>query len=63
MVNIMVTSSYPGHKADEVGQMFVGNKVPETADFIKRINIWVSSVGTSEREFKIIALYEAPNDK
>jgi len=59
----MVTSSYPGHKADEIGQMFVGKKVPEVADFIKTINIWVSSVGSSDREYKIYALYEAPNDK
>ena len=59
----MVTSSYPGHRADEIGKMFVGNKVPEVADFIKRINIWVSSVGTSDREYKIFALYEAPDDK
>ena len=63
MVHIIVTSSYPGHRADEIGQMFVGQKVPEVADFVKRIDIWVSTVGTAEREYKIYALYEAPDDK
>jgi len=59
----MVTSSYPGHRADEMGQMFVGDKVPKVADFVKRVNIWVSTAGSSDREYKIYALYEAPNDK
>ena len=63
MVTIIVTSSYPPHQADKVGKMFVGNKVPEVADFIKRLNVWVSSHGTSDRETKNYALYEAPNDK
>ncbi len=59
MVFIMVTSTYPLHKADEVGQAFVWKKVPEVADFVKRINIWV----VSEFDTKIYALYEVPNDK
>ena len=59
MVFIMVTLKYPLHKADEVGQAFIGKKVPEVADFVKRINIWV----VSEFDNKIYALYEVPNEK
>ena len=55
----MVTSIYPPHKAEEVGQAFVGKKVPEVADFVKRINIFVAS----DYDTKIYALYEVPDDK
>ena len=59
MAFIMVTSRYPLHKASEIGQAFVEKTVPEVADFVKRINIWV----VSDFDIKIYALYEAPNEK
>lgn len=59
MAFIMVTSRYPFHKAEEMGQAFIGKKVPEVADFVKRINIWV----VSDFDVKIYALYECPNEK
>ena len=59
MTFIMVTSRYPLYKAEEIGKIFVENKLPKTADFVKRINIWV----VSDFETKIYALYEVPNEK
>ena len=59
MVFIMVISKYPGHKVDEVSQLFSEKKIPEVADFVKRINIFF----TSDFNAKAYALYEAPKDK
>ena len=55
----MVTSKYPLHKADEVIKVFLENKLPEVADFVKRINIF----GTADFGTKTYALYEGPNDR
>ena len=59
MAFIMVTSIYPPDKADEIGKAFVSKAVPEVADFVKRVNIWV----VADFDMKVYALYEVPNDK
>ena len=59
MAFIMVTSRVPLHNAEGVGQAFVGKKVPEVADFVKRVNIWI----VSDYDTKMYALYEVPNEK
>lgn len=59
MVFILVTSRVPLQNAEGVGQAFLAKKIPEVADFVKRVNIWV----VSDYETKMYALYEAPNEK
>jgi hypothetical protein len=59
MAFIMVTSTFPPHKSEDVGKLFTSNKLPETADFVKRINIFV----LADEKTKVYALYEVPNDK
>lgn len=59
MTFVMVTAKYPLHKAEEMGKAFIGGKIPETADFVKRINIFV----VADFNIKIYALYEMPDDK
>lgn len=56
---IMVTSRVPLHNAEGVGQAFLAKKVPEVADYIKRLYIWV----VSDYETKMYAVYEFPNEK
>jgi len=41
MTFVMVTAKYPLHQAEKMGKAFVGGKAPETADFVKRYNIFV----------------------
>ena len=59
MAFIMVTSRVPPHNIDGLGQAFLAKKVPEVADFVKRVNIWV----TTDYKTKTYALYEVPDDK
>ncbi len=59
MTFVMVTAKYPPHQADKVGKAFTGTKIPETADFVKRINIFV----VADFDVKIYTLYEMPDDK
>jgi hypothetical protein len=59
MVFIMVTSIYPPHQAEHVGKAFVGKSVPDVADFVKRVNIWVAA----DYDTKVYALYEVPDEK
>ena len=59
MAFIMVTSTFPPHKSEEVGKIFTTNVLPKTADFVKRINIFV----LADEKTKVYALYEIPNDK
>ena len=59
MAFIMVTSTFPPYKSEEVGKLFTSNSLPKTADFVKRINIFVLADGIT----KIYALYEVPNEK
>jgi len=59
MAFIMVTSKVPPHNTDGVGKAFLEGKVPDVADFVKRVNIWV----VADYETKMYALYEVPNDK
>ncbi len=59
MAFIMVTATYPAHKAEELGKAFVSGKAPETADFVKRINIFT----VADFDIKIYTLYEVPEDR
>ena len=59
MAFIMVTSKVPPHNTDGVGKAFLEKKVPDVADFVKRVNIWI----VADYETKMYALYEVPNDK
>ncbi len=59
MAFILVTSRVPVHKVEGIGQAFLAKKVPEVADFVKRVNIWV----VADYETKMYALYEVPNEK
>ena len=59
MTFVMVTAIYPLHQAEKLGKAFVGGKVPETADFVNRINIFV----VADFDVKIYTLYEMPDDK
>jgi hypothetical protein len=59
MTFVMVTARYPLHQAEKMGKAFVGGKAPETADFVKRYNIFV----VADFDIKIYTIYEMPNDK
>ncbi|MFW9943100.1 MAG: hypothetical protein ACFFFT_18830 [Candidatus Thorarchaeota archaeon] len=59
MTFVMVTALYPLHQAEKIGKAFVEGKAPETADFVKRINIFV----VADFDIKIYTLYEMPDDK
>ncbi|MFW9864547.1 MAG: hypothetical protein ACFFEN_00480 [Candidatus Thorarchaeota archaeon] len=59
MAFVMVTARYPLHQAEKTGKAFVEGKVPETADFVNRINLFV----VADFDIKIYTLYEMPNDK
>ena len=59
MTFIMVTCRVPPHNIDGLGQAFLAKKVPEVADFVKRVNIWV----VADYETKTYALYEVPKEK
>ncbi len=59
MTFVMVTAIYPLHQAEKLGKAFTGGKAPETADFVKRINIFV----VADFDVKIYVLYEMPDDK
>ena len=56
---VMVTAIYPLHKSEEVGKAFTSKSVPDAADYVKRINIFV----VAELDIKIYTLYEIPDDK
>ena len=59
MAFIMVTSRVPPSNTEDVGQAFLAKKVPEVADFVKRVNLWVAA----DFDTKVYAVYEIPNDK
>ena len=59
MAFIMVASKVPPHKTDELGQAFLGKNIPDVADFVNRVNIWV----VADNNIKMYALYEVPDDK
>ncbi len=59
MAFILVTSTFPPHKSEDVGKAFTTGGLPETADYVKRINIFV----VADSDIKVYALYEVPNDK
>ena len=59
MTFVMVTGRFPLNKAVEIGKLFTARKLPEVADFVKRINIFI----IADEEVKTYTLYEMPNDK
>lgn len=59
MTFVMVTGRFPLSKAVEIGKLFTTRKLPEVADFVKRINIFI----IADEEVKTYTLYEMPNDK
>ena len=52
---IMVVASWPQEKSVDVGKVFL--KMPKAPDFLKRVNVFLTSGPKS------YTLYEAPNEK
>ncbi len=57
MTYFLVTSTFPPHKAAEIGKAFPN--LPKLPDFVKQLFIFVASSG----DIKSYSLYEVPDDK
>lgn len=54
---ILMTGSFPQHKAADVGNTFL--KLPKLPDFVRTIYVFLSAEGKST----FYSLYEVPDDK
>ena len=57
MAYFLTTSSFPPHKATEMGKAF--QNLPKLPDFVKRLFIFI----VPSSDIKGYALYEVPDDK
>ena len=59
MVHVMVKVKYPPHILEDFLKFYLSGKAPKYPDYVKRLYQWI----VSGYEYKVINIYELPEDK